>query len=260
LAVLSRDREPRHPNCDGGIHKPRVQPSSPSVFSCHSASLPGSRIDRSKRRIWQHFSDQQFRTHRGTRKRFIFNSLQMSRWGGLSLTLPVRFLFSSSPAYEKSSRMMQFHVQLISSTYDPTNNAHYRWVAQLWSSERLFYGCHGRQIAANTGRVRRLPSDLCCGSSASRVAIRRIRLLTEPDITVITWVNWSAARRARLSAHCSTSPKRSAFDLLSCWSEWKSDWDFELCQSPPKSLPHQSSFHLGCSIILHVWQYVRINI
>jgi hypothetical protein len=66
-------------------------------------------------------------------------------------------------------------------------------------------------------------------------------LLTELDIIVIMWVNWSAVRRARLSAHCSTSPKRSAFDLLSCWSEWKNDWEFEHANHLRTSLPHQSS-------------------
>ncbi len=169
------------------------------------------------------------RTLQYTLKRFRFNDLQgQPGGGGLSLTSPARSCFLIEHCLRTGFQNDAVPRSAQLRAHDPTNNAHYRWVAQLWSSERLFYGCLGRQIAANTGQVRRLPSDLCCGSSASRVAIRRIRLLTELDITVITWVNWSAARRVHLSAHCSTSPKPSAFDLPSCWSEWKSDWDFEL--------------------------------
>src|SRR5215467_7060574 len=82
-----------------------------------------------------------------------------------------------------------------------------------------FMKCPARQIAASTGGLPRLPSDLCCDSSANRVATHKILLRIERDIIVTMWVNWSAAKRALLSAHYSTSPRRYAYGPPNCWSE-----------------------------------------
>jgi hypothetical protein len=78
------------------------------------------------------------------------------------------------------------------------SNAHYRWVAQLWSSERLLHECRARQIAASTDPVQELPSDLSCGRHVKSVGTHKIPLRIEPDIIATTLANWSVVRRVLL--------------------------------------------------------------
>ena len=131
-------------------------------------------------------STKPFRTHRGAPSRFTFHYPQVHRGYGSSFIL-AELLFHRQHCLKTSwPASWHSHATLVSPVRSVNDYAHYRWVAQLWSSERLFHECRERQIAATTRRVRRSLSDWSCDSYVNSMGIHRIHLRIVRGITATT--------------------------------------------------------------------------